>query len=193
MEEIEIVGRGRGGEKGIGVGGKVVELTWERLLGNREVVGRWQEVSSLPPPVSDLKLSVHLFVVFEMKTERKRNKQPSNATYIQALALMALPSNIPPSLHELRALADEIWYLAGDTSVDGSWYTKRASLASIYAASELFMTTDQSAGFEETRRFMERRFGDVRAVGDVVGGVGEWLGFGLGSVVRVARSKGVRI
>lgn len=55
---------------------------------------------------------------------------------------MALPSNVPASLKELALLADEIWYLAGDTAVDSSWYTKRGSVAAVYAAAELFMTTD---------------------------------------------------
>lgn len=32
-----------------GVGGKVKRLTWERLMGNREVVVRWQEVSAIIP------------------------------------------------------------------------------------------------------------------------------------------------
>ncbi len=31
------------GEK-MGIGQKVKALTWERLMGNREVIGRWQEV-----------------------------------------------------------------------------------------------------------------------------------------------------
>jgi ubiquinone biosynthesis protein COQ9 len=38
----------RDGKKEMGVGQKVKALTWERLMGNREVVGRWQEVGSLP-------------------------------------------------------------------------------------------------------------------------------------------------
>lgn len=33
-----------GREKVPGVGGKVKELTWERLIANREVIGKWQEV-----------------------------------------------------------------------------------------------------------------------------------------------------
>ena len=32
------------GKKEMGVGQKVKALTWERLMGNQEVVGRWQEV-----------------------------------------------------------------------------------------------------------------------------------------------------
>lgn len=63
----------------------------------------------------------------------------------QALALMALPSNVPTAVGELALLSDELWHLAGDASMDASWYTKRGGLAAVYAATELFMTTDLPA------------------------------------------------
>ena len=90
-------------------------------------------------------------------------------------------------------MSDEIWYLAGDVSVDTSWYTKRASLSAIYAATELIMTTDRSEGFVETREFMERRLRDSQVVGGAVGNVGQWVGFTARSGINVLRSKGVRI
>ena len=70
---------------------------------------------------------------------------------------MAQPSYIPASLRELALLADEIHYLAGDKSVDPSWYTKRGGVSMIYASSELFMTNDRSPGFAETRAFLQRQ------------------------------------
>ena len=106
---------------------------------------------------------------------------------------MALPSNIPPSLHELHALSDEIWYLSGDVSVDTSWYTKRASLSTIYAATELFMTIDKSTEYKDTREFLDRRFKDVRILGGAMGNFTEWAGFTASAGLNVLRSKGVRI
>lgn len=106
---------------------------------------------------------------------------------------MALPSNIPTSIRELAKLSDEIWFLAGDVSVDGSWYTKRASLSTIYASTELFMTTDKSPGYVETREFLDRRFADVQVVGGAIGSVGQWLGFTAHAGINVLRSKGLRI
>jgi ubiquinone biosynthesis protein COQ9 len=47
---------------------------------------------------------------------------------------MALPENVGSSVRELARLADEMWYLAGDRSVDFSWYTKRATLSTVYAS-----------------------------------------------------------
>jgi ubiquinone biosynthesis protein COQ9 len=106
---------------------------------------------------------------------------------------MAQPTHLAPSLAELARLSDEIWYLAGDTSVDSSWYTKRASLSAIYSATEVFMTQDQSPGFKDTERFLDARLEDVMKIGGFLGGVGEWVGYTGASVVNVLRSKGVRI
>lgn len=111
----------------------------------------------------------------------------------EALGLMSLAENIPPSLRELALLSDEIWFLARDTSVDASWYTKRASLGGVYAAAEVFQTTDQSTEFRDTEEFLDRRLEEVRTVGSAVGGTIEWLGFQGGAVVNLLRSKGVRI
>lgn len=106
---------------------------------------------------------------------------------------MALPPNVSPSLHELALLSDEIWFLAGDTSVDTSWYTKRASLSTIYASTDLFMTTDKSAGFNDTKEFLDRRLEDSFKLGNFAGSVGQWVGFTAAATVNVLRSKGVRI
>jgi ubiquinone biosynthesis protein COQ9 len=106
---------------------------------------------------------------------------------------MAQPSNVPASLKELAMLSDEIWYLSGDTAVDPSWYTKRASLSMIYSTSELFMTNDRSPDFVETQKFLHRRIDEVKAVGAVAGSVGQWVGFTVSSGINVLRSKGVRV
>jgi len=111
----------------------------------------------------------------------------------EALALMAQPSNIPTSISELSSLSDEIWFLSGDTSVDTAWYTKRASLSTIYAATDLFMTTDKSQDFSDTREFIERRFSDVLKAGSAIGNVGQWVDFTARASINVLRSKGVRI
>jgi len=106
---------------------------------------------------------------------------------------MAQPSYIGPSLTELARLADEIWFLAGDTSVDTSWYTKRATLATLYSSTEVFMTTDTSPEYLETERFLDRRLEETRKMGGVMRDVGQWVGFMGASVVNMLRSKGVRI
>ena len=106
---------------------------------------------------------------------------------------MAQPSHIPAAVAELARLSDEIWFLAGDTSVDINWYTKRASLSTIYSGTELFMTQDKSADFLETEKFLDRRLEELRALGTTLENVGQWVNFTGHAVTNVLRSKGVRI
>jgi len=115
------------------------------------------------------------------------------AHWPDALGHMSLLENIPASLKELGSMADEIWYLAGDKQVDFGWYTKRAQLSAVYASSEMFMTTDKSEGFRDTKEFLSRRLGDVRTVGGAVGGAMGYAGFWAGNGLGLARSWGMKV
>ena len=106
---------------------------------------------------------------------------------------MSLAGNIPSSLRELFLLADEIWFLAGDDAVDTSWYTKRATLSSVYAATETYSTTDQSTDFKDTQEFLDRRLEEARVVGGVWRNVSEWMDFQRMATVNMARNRGARI
>ena len=106
---------------------------------------------------------------------------------------MSLGENIPMSLSELHALSDDILTLAGDASVDASWYSKRLAIAAVYASSEFVMTRDTSAGLRDTEEFLGRRLADARAVGDKLTGVKQCLGFMGTTAVGLGRSWGLKI
>ncbi|KAI2634516.1 ubiquinone biosynthesis protein COQ9 [Xylaria nigripes] len=124
---------------------------------------------------------------------RLQGNREVNHRWQEALAIMAQPTHVPTSLHELALLADEIHHLAGDSSVDPSWYTKRGGLSVIYASCELFMTNDRSPGFGETRDFLQRRLASAGILSGAVGSLTQWLGFTASAGINVLRSKGVRI
>ena len=155
------------------VGQKVRTLTLQRLRANEPIIHQWQGVS----------------VTSSYDCLRFVADQPSP----QALTYLASIANFPMALSELQALADEVWYLAGDTSVNPSWYTKRASLAALYASSEIFMTTDTSPQFTKTEEFLDDRLANLRQAGNFVGGLGRYVGFWAGSSLNLARSWGMRI
>ncbi|KAK3251769.1 hypothetical protein CYMTET_38901 [Cymbomonas tetramitiformis] len=90
---------------------------------------------------------------------------PVISTWPEALNIQSLPSNAPTALRQRAMMVDEMWYAAGDRSVDTSWYTKRAILGGVYTSTELFMITDCSAGFEDTWAFLDRRLEDVHTMG----------------------------
>ena len=79
----------------------------------------------------------------------------------RALAMLALPHNSVLALRLLYRTVDAIWYAAGDTATDFNFYTKRALLAGVYAATVLAWLDDRSPGLEETWRFLDRRINDA--------------------------------
>ncbi|KAL8942723.1 MAG: hypothetical protein Q9211_001276 [Gyalolechia sp. 1 TL-2023] len=125
--------------------------------------------------------------------KRLRANEPIIHRWQEALAILAMPEHIPDSLHELALLSDEIHFRAGDTSVDTSWYTKRAGLSAIYASTELFMTQDRSPNFKGTEEFLDRRLEGAHGLKTTIGGIGQWAGVQGMGVINGLRSKGVRI
>jgi ubiquinone biosynthesis protein COQ9 len=79
----------------------------------------------------------------------------------RALAIMALPTNVPRALRTAWNSADAMWRLAGDTATDYNHYTKRGLLAGIYSATLAVFIEDESEGHAETRAFLDRRIDDV--------------------------------
>jgi ubiquinone biosynthesis protein COQ9 len=85
----------------------------------------------------------------------------------RGLSLLTLPQHMPLALRLLYQTVDDIWYAAGDHATDFSFYTKRLTLAGIYAATLLYWLEDSSPDFADTRAFLERRLAGVARVGRV--------------------------
>lgn len=83
----------------------------------------------------------------------------------RAVAQRALPWNLPRATKSLYASVDNIWRLAGDSSIDFSFYTKRMTLAGLYTSTLLFWLNDESDNMDATRAFMQRRLADIAAFG----------------------------
>lgn len=82
----------------------------------------------------------------------------------RALALLALPPNAPLAAALLYRTVDAIWYACGDTATDYNFYTKRALLAAVYAATVPYWLDDGSEGSADTYAFLDRRIGEVMRV-----------------------------
>lgn len=79
----------------------------------------------------------------------------------RAVSLLTLPLNQPAALRSAWHTADAIWHLAGDVSTDISWYTRRATLAGVLAATTLVWLDDKSDGQADSWAFLDRRLADV--------------------------------
>jgi ubiquinone biosynthesis protein COQ9 len=79
----------------------------------------------------------------------------------RALAIMALPQNLPATARLGWHSADAMWRLAGDTATDYNHYTKRATLGALYAATLAVYAQDKSEDRADTRAFLDRRIEGV--------------------------------
>lgn len=78
--------------------------------------------------------------------------------------LFALPMHATTGAALIWGTADAVWDALGDTSRDVNWYTKRATLASVYAATVLYWLGDESEDRAETWAFLDRRIADVMRI-----------------------------
>ena len=91
--------------------------------------------------------------------------EPWREAVRRALVILALPQHAVLGLRLLYETVDGMWYAAGDSATDFSFYSKRATLAGIYAATLLYWLEDRSPGFADTRAFLDRRLADVGQIG----------------------------
>ncbi len=86
----------------------------------------------------------------------------------RAMAVLALPRHAGVAARSLTQTVDAIWRAAGERATDFSWYTKRAILAGVYAATLLYWL--RQAGLDDpdnaaTAAFLDRRLAMVGRIG----------------------------
>lgn len=107
---------------------------------------------------------------------RLQRNRPHKEAVRRALGLLAWPANAALAAHCTGRTVDAIWHAAGDRAADFSWYTKRATLAGVYAATLLYWLRDDSEDDAATLAFLDRRLEGVGRVGRLRRRAEEMLG-----------------
>ncbi len=95
---------------------------------------------------------------------RLEQAAPEREAVRALMSWLALPGNQTLGAKCLYRSVDAIWHGIGDSSTDFNFYTKRAILAAVLAATVLFWLGDDSDGFESTWAFLDRRLNDVMSI-----------------------------
>lgn len=82
----------------------------------------------------------------------------------RAMTHVTRPSKARNGIRGLYRTVDEMWYAAGDVATDFSFYTKRGTLAGVYASTLLCWLDDRSEDSTETWSFLDRRIADVMRI-----------------------------
>jgi ubiquinone biosynthesis protein COQ9 len=117
---------------------------------------------------AEMRLHRRVRAVVALRLEQNR---PHKEAIRRALALLALPVHARLAAVCTARTVDAIWHAAGDRSADFSWYTKRAILAAVYAATVLYWLRDVSDDDAATLGFLDRRLADAGRIGGIRRGV----------------------
>jgi len=97
----------------------------------------------------------------ELVLFRLEAMRPHREALRRALAILAMPLNVPQGARLAWRSADRIWRVAGDTATDLNHYSKRLILVGVYGSTSLVFLDDESADLANTRAFLNRRVDDV--------------------------------
>lgn len=111
-----------------------------------------------PEHLAAMKIRARIIALVEARIDAMA---PDIEALRRALAILAMPQNLPHAAKLGWRAADAVWRAAGDTSTDLNHYSKRTLLAGIYGATIMAMLDDESEGFAETRAFLARRVDGV--------------------------------
>ena len=102
----------------------------------------------------------------------------------RAMAIMALPQNSARAARLGWRAADIMWRAAGDKATDFNHYSKRMTLAAVYAATLLVFVDDESDDWAQSRAFLARRIDGVMRFERAKA---RWKGIGGGERLSLAR------
>jgi ubiquinone biosynthesis protein COQ9 len=129
-----------------------------------DLADRRMEATAATREMSDLRLPARMRAVIAIRLQQNR---PYKEAVRRALAVLSLPRHAALAARCSARTLDAIWHAAGDRSADFSWYTKRATLAAVYAATILFWLRDDGEDHSATLAFLDRRLEGVGRIGSL--------------------------
>jgi ubiquinone biosynthesis protein COQ9 len=102
-------------------------------------------------------------ITFSVRTRLEVDAGNREALRRASMSLL-LPPASGGAAKSLYNTVDAVWVAIGDTSTDYNFYTKRATLAGVFASTLAFWFADESDGNTETWAFLDRRISDVMQI-----------------------------
>ena len=117
------------------------------------------------PMLEGQKLSARVRSLIAVRLEQAL---PHREAVRRAAAILCWPSNSGVAARCTYRTVDAIWRAAGDTSIGVSWYTKRVTLAGVYASTLLFWL-NSARDQADTLEFLDRRLAGLARIGKLKG------------------------
>jgi ubiquinone biosynthesis protein COQ9 len=140
--------------------------TPDLIAASADLADRQMQQDAAAADMAGFGLTKRVRTIIALRLDRQR---PHRDAIRRALAVLALPGHAALSLRITARTVDSIWFAAGDTSADFSWYTKRAILAAVFSATLLYWLRDNGEDDTDTLAFLDRRLQGVGRIGKARG------------------------
>jgi ubiquinone biosynthesis protein COQ9 len=120
--------------------------------GDREMVAKLNEAD-----LSEMRFRDKVATALRFRMEALGDREAVR----RATTLFSLPTHAAEGGKLVWETAEHVWTALGDESRDGNWYSKRAILSGVWAATVLYWLGDDSPGHADTHAFIDRRIEDV--------------------------------
>ena len=104
-----------------------------------------------------------------MALKFRLDAMPDQQVARRTAAFLSIPIHAPEGAKLVWGTSDMIWNVLGDTSRDGNWYTKRATLSAVLGSTLLYWLGDESPDHAATNAFIDRRIDEVMQIESLKG------------------------
>lgn len=119
-------------------------------------------LAALPPEIlAAMKIRARISALVEARIDIAL---PDKEALRRALAILALPQNLPRAARLAWRAVDAMWHAAGDNATDFNHYSKRGLLMGVYASTLTVLMDDDSENAADTRAFLARRIENVMQI-----------------------------
>ena len=146
-------------------------------LADREMAAALDKLPERPERVSE--------VIREAILCRLDWATPHREAVASALKMLARPRHGPLAAKTLYRTVDRIWRMAGDRSVDFSFYTKRATLAGVFSTVLLYWVANPTADRARIEAFLDQRLKEVALIPKVTAPARKAAEMGFKAVGRI--------
>ncbi len=99
-----------------------------------------------------------------MALKYRFDAMPEQQVARRTAAFLSVPIHASEGVKLVWGTSDLIWNVLGDTSRDGNWYTKRATLSAVFGSTLLYWLGDDSPDHAATNAFIDRRIDEIMQI-----------------------------
>ena len=136
--------------------GAIDAIALHSRLADAEMVAAFD---ALPEKPQKIHLAIRTLVLLRLEAA-----QSNKDAVRRALTTLALPIHSRISAKLLYETVDAMWRAVGQTDTGFSFYTRRATLATVYSATLLAWLADNSGDMAKTVGFLDRRLANVASI-----------------------------